>query len=95
MASRSETEILELLKDIHARLEQVQRPANEVILDDVDLRNMLKVSKRTTASWRQERLVKHYWIKGKCFYKLSDILEAMDRGLVPVRFVELRIRCRS
>ena len=36
---------------------KVQRPANEVILDDVDLRNLLKISERTTAALRAKNMI--------------------------------------
>ena len=47
-------EFEELAQLIKYEIQQSKRPAEEVILDDVDLRNFLKVSKRTIAYWREK-----------------------------------------
>jgi len=85
-------ELLDMIALIQDASLQANRPANEVILDDVDLREMMKVSKRTTATWRQKKLIKHYWIEGKVFYKLSDVLEVLEANAVKSIKETLRIK---
>jgi hypothetical protein len=81
-------QVRELLIEIRTELSSRQRPAEEVILDDVDLRNMLKVSKRTTAYWRSGRLITFTKVGSKTYYKLSDVLKMLKDGQ------ELRIEPR-
>lgn len=50
------------------------RPADQIIIDDVDLRVLLKVSRRTLLNYRQIGL-KYHKIENKIFYFLSDVLE--------------------
>lgn len=49
------------------------RPANEVILDDCDVRELLKVSRRTLLDYRKSGRLLYYKIENKIFYFLSDI----------------------
>jgi hypothetical protein len=64
---------------IRNQITQAHRPADEVIIDDFDLRNILKVSKRSTASLREKGLITYYKPSGKILYKLSDVLDMLDR----------------
>lgn len=49
---KDESPLSEILEVIREEMARSQGPANEVILDDVDLRNLLKISQRTTTSLR-------------------------------------------
>lgn len=61
-------------------IEKHHRPASEIVLDDVDLRNMLKISRRTALNYRQHWGLKFYKIENKIFYFLSDILDFIKSG---------------
>ena len=66
------------LEEIQKRLIQLEsgslRPANEVILDDCDVRELLKVSRRTLLDYRKTGKLLYYKIQNKIYYFLSDIL---------------------
>lgn len=51
------------------------RPANEIILDDVELRDLLKISRRTALKYRSSGRLKNYKVDNKIYYFLADILE--------------------
>lgn len=85
-------ELAEALLELKEEIKQVSRPPEEKILDDVELREMLKVSKRTTATWRQKGLIKHYRLEGKCFYILSDVLDALKQNTVNPIKTQLKIK---
>jgi hypothetical protein len=78
------------MKELMATLNQVkkviddlsQRPEHK-ILDDVDLCNFLKVSKRTSAYWRERAEITYSKLGGKIYYRLSDILELIKKNEVP------------
>jgi hypothetical protein len=67
----------DILEVIREEMAIAQRPANEIILDDVDLRNLLKISARTTAMLRAKYMIT-YSKPGKVFYLLSDVLKMLE-----------------
>jgi hypothetical protein len=85
-------DLLEFFDLIKSELQQKQRPPEETILDDVDLREMLKASPRTTAEWRAKKLITYSKIQGKIYYRLSDVLDFLDRNSVQDNSKRLRIR---
>lgn len=77
---------------ITTEIRQAKRPANEILYDDVDLRNYMKVSKRTTAQWREDGKIVFSKIGGKIYYKLSNILAMVDEHETQPITKTLRIR---
>lgn len=55
-------------------IDQLVRPPDQIILDDVQLREMLKMSKRSTAYLREKGLITYSKIGSKIYYLLSDVL---------------------
>lgn len=56
----------------------------DTLLDNYDMCTLLGVNKRTLARYRQKKLVSYYRIKGKLYYKASEVREWMQRtGKVP------------
>ena len=63
---------------VKAIIEKSNRPAEEVILDDLDIQTLLKVSRRTTLNYRKSGLLPYHQInKGKIFYILSEVITAI------------------
>jgi hypothetical protein len=60
-----------LIKEI---VDTHSRPASEIILDDVDLRVLLKISRRTALNYRNKGL-KYFKVENKIFYFLNDIID--------------------
>jgi hypothetical protein len=69
--SSLEIEIEELIMKL---IERHARPASEVILDDVDLRNLLKISRRTSLEYRKKGIFKFYKLDNKIFYILEEVI---------------------
>mgnify|MGYP000894114008 CR=1 FL=1 len=72
----------EFILQVRHEIAQVHRPADQIILDDVDLCNLLKLSKRTTAELRAQRQIVFYKCGGRILYKLSDALDYIDRNRI-------------
>ena len=74
-----------MLAKLRLELMYALRPANEVILDDVDLQSMLKVSKRHTIKLRKKKLIGYSQPipDGKVHYSLSDVVEYFKNGYHP------------
>ena len=64
-----------LIEKIKQLLDLKYRPANEVIIDDVELREKLKISRRTSLNYRNSGNLKHFKIENKIYYFLSDVFE--------------------
>ena len=86
------SELKEMFQELKLEFQQARRPADEILLDDVDLRQLLKVSKRTTATWRKNRWITYYRMEGKIYYKLSDILSALESHKVSALKEQLNIK---
>ncbi|RPD43683.1 helix-turn-helix domain-containing protein [Paracnuella aquatica] len=79
---RRRPELLEFISVLRYEVQQAQRPASEIILDDPDLQKMLKVSKRTTANYRAQGHIAYSHIGGKVVYFLSDVLDAIKSNRI-------------
>jgi len=77
--ARRYPDFVEAFETLKMELAQTRRPPEETILDDHDLRVSLKVSQRTTATWGDARLISYSKIGNKIYYKLSDILDMIER----------------
>lgn len=63
---------------VKAIIEKTNRPAEEVILDDLDIQTLLKVSRRTSLNYRKSGVLPYHQInKGKIFYILSEVIAAI------------------
>ncbi|MEI7474825.1 MAG: helix-turn-helix domain-containing protein [bacterium] len=65
----------EFFKKLQNELLQMQRPANEVILDDFDFCKFLKISSRHSANLRKRGKITYSKSGGKIYYRLSNILD--------------------
>jgi hypothetical protein len=75
-------ELMATLDAVKKLMENVDKPPEYIILDDVDLRNFLNVSKRTVAYWREKREITYSKLGGKTYYRLSDILDLIKKNEV-------------
>ena len=59
----------------------------EKLLDNQDMCELLGVTKRTLARYRQKKLVTYYMIDGRTYYKASEVQEFLNRKgkVLPLR----------
>ena len=91
-------QVQEMLREIRSVLQTAQRPPDQVILDEVELCEMLHISKRHAADLRAEGKLRYAKDGGKLYYKLSWVLEYIDKYTVkpPASFInDVRNVCRS
>lgn len=69
-------ELKELVSIIRQEIQQAQRPAEEVVLDDQDVMKMLKISKRKLQYLKAGLQIPFHTPAGgsRTYYLLSDIL---------------------
>jgi len=78
--SRFPDEAKEYLKEINASILNASKDPAHIILDDVDLRNLLKISKRKAAYMRSQRKIAYSKDHGKIFYTMADVLDYLKRN---------------
>lgn len=70
------------LKEIKIHLQYLQKTRlerfSEVWVDGQDVMQALHICKRTLHSWRDNGIIPYSNIKGKFYYKLSDIENILD-----------------
>lgn len=49
-----------------------------VLLDNSDILKLFKISSKTASNWREEEILPYSQIKGKIYYKLSDMHNVID-----------------
>jgi hypothetical protein len=71
------------IAELSTKLQNAAMPPEQQVLDDVQLRKELNVSKRTTAYWREKNMIIYSQPSGKVFYKRSDVLAFLKKYEVP------------
>jgi len=72
-----EKKVEELIREF--RIRQIRDP-RYIILDNADFIQMFKISGRTAQMWRDEGLIEFSQVKGKIYYKLTDIHTFLDNN---------------
>jgi hypothetical protein len=72
----------EFMREFKSEVLKFQRPADQVIIDEVELCSILHISKRHAADLRKEGKIRYSKDGGKLFYKLSWVLEYIDKHRV-------------
>lgn len=68
----------EFLRELRHEIQRVHRPPEQVVLDETDLCNLLRISKRHAADLRREGKLRFSKDGGKIYYKLSWVLEYIE-----------------
>lgn len=55
---------------------------NYYLLDNFEIQKLFKISSRTARNWREEGILPYAHIKGKIYYKLSDVKKIIDENYV-------------
>jgi len=77
MQSEAFQNLLAELKAINKRLDAKEKQPKEIWLDNQELMQLLKISKRTAQHYRDSGLISFSQVGNKIYYKLSDVEELM------------------
>lgn len=72
-------ELLTRLDEINRKLSLKEKATKEVWLDNQEFMQLLKISRRTAQSYRDDNKLAFSIIGNKIFYKLSDIEDMLNR----------------
>ena len=78
-------EIKDFIYLLRNEIRQAQRPAHEVVLDDVDVMRILKISKRKLQYLKADRVIPFHTLeseKPRAYYLLSDILDILKENRI-------------
>ena len=70
--------LMSKIEDIHNKINSKNLPKQEVFLDNEEFIKMLKISRRTAQTWRDEGKISFSQVGNKIYYKLSDVEKTMD-----------------
>jgi len=75
--------LLASIEEIKAQVQNHDKQSSEVFLDNQEFLLMMKISKRTAQTWRDEGKISFSQVGHKIYYKLSDI-----EGLLQKHYVQ-------
>ena len=79
-------EIKDILETVLRKQSINQKKEDEkYIIDAERLARMLNVSSSTVFKWTKDGIIKYSPIGGKFFFKMSDVLDFIDRHQVPLK----------
>ena len=71
-------ELVAKMNEVLEKLNSKTAPKQEVFLDNEELIAMLKISRRTAQTWRDEGKISFSQVGNKIYYKLSDVGKLLD-----------------
>lgn len=76
------TELKGSLDEIKNKIENQNKKPHEVFIDNQEFLIMMKISKRTAQTWRDEGKISFSQVGNKIYYKLSDVEALLNQHLV-------------
>ncbi|CAM3795720.1 helix-turn-helix domain-containing protein [Flavobacterium gelidilacus] len=67
------TELITKLDVIQSQISLKADPKKETFIDNQELLQLMKISKRTAQTWRDEGKISFSQVGSKIYYKLSDV----------------------
>ncbi len=71
-------ELITRLDDITKRLDNKNESTKDRFIDNQEFQALMKISKRTAQSWRDEGKISFSQVGNKIYYKLSDVGKLLD-----------------
>lgn len=75
--------IIRFEKAVKSLENQLRNNSELIILDDIDLQQIFKVSARTTKRWRDNKLIAYSRIGNKIVYRMCDIHAFLNENHSP------------
>ena len=79
ITSEAFQEIVKKLDGINTRLNAKEKEPKEVWLDNQELMQLLKISKRTAQHYRDSGMISFSQVGNKIYYRLSDVEELLKK----------------
>ena len=73
-------ELITRLDDITKRLDNKIESKKDKFMDNQEFQALMKISKRTAQTWRDEGQISFSQVGNKIYYKLSDVEKFLDEN---------------
>ena len=70
--------LVKRLDEIQSALPNAQKTKEETVLDNQQFLQLMKVSKRTAQSWRDEGIITFSQVGSKIYYQMSDVQKLLE-----------------
>lgn len=70
------------IEEIKVKLDKQNKNPEEIFIDNQEFLLMMKISKRTAQTWRDEGKISFSQVGNKIYYKLSDVEELLQKHYV-------------
>ena len=84
-------ELAKSIKEIEERVSNNSNSDREKFVDNQEFIQLMKISKRTAQSWRDEKVIGFAQIGNKIYYKIGDIEDLLERNYHRAFKVEARV----
>ena len=73
-------ELINRLDDITKRLDNKNESTKDKFMDNQEFQTLMKISKRTAQTWRDEGRISFSQVGNKIYYKLSDVEKFLNEN---------------
>ena len=74
--------VLDKLTKVEELVADISSPPSQTILTNKELLQLMRVCSKTAQKWRDRGLITYSKIGREIFYKLSDVLDMLDKNKV-------------
>ena len=78
-------ELLSKVALIHRRVEIITNSSQDTFIDNSEFIRLMKISKRTAQTWRDEKRISYSQIGAKIYYKFSDVEKLLNQSSIQSR----------
>lgn len=75
--------IINRIDEIKTEIKGKTKTNSDEFVDNADFIQLMKISKRTSQSWRDEGKIAFSQVGGKIYYKMSDVDELLSKNYNP------------
>jgi hypothetical protein len=84
-------ELLAKLESIDLKMSNTSEPKKETFLDNQEFLMLMKISKRTAQTWRDEGRISFSQVGNKIYYKLTDVEKLLNECRLPYNSSTLKL----
>jgi hypothetical protein len=70
------------LEEVKTKIDTISKKPQEVFVDNQEFLFLMKISKRTAQTWRDEGKISFSQVGNKIYYKMADVEELLNKYYV-------------
>lgn len=70
------------LEEVKTKIDTISKKPQEVFVDNQEFLFLMKISKRTAQTWRDEGKISFSQVGNKIYYKMGDVEELLNKHYV-------------